>query len=311
MSEIKICVFSDYHYGPKRTPYSFSGLSDILKRANDSGADIVMQCGDFAYDSTENKDFIDAFLHNKYNLPAVFCYGNHELEMVESLNTLNILYETDKSYYYRDINGFRIIALDSNHWYDDDGTFSHYPGNYWGSPKGWAYDQNAFGKEQISWFKNAVESTDLPCLVSAHAPIHKTDIPEHKELMEYFSAINKKFPKKILMFFSGHTHRNNIEQIDGVVHFNVNSANNGEWRPEEHNFYPEEYSKRYPGVKHNADFETPLSAIVTVNDNGHVVIEGSETAYRFGVTPEMLGGPFNTPYGISVPRIDSKEFYLP
>lgn len=310
MSKIKICVFTDYHYHPTRNPYPFEGLEQIVERAHQSSADLIMQCGDLTPDGTHSKDFIDAFLHNKYNIPATFCYGNHELENVASLEILNTLFETETSYFYKDICGFRVISLDSNHWYDEDGTFYRYPGNYWGSPKGWAFDQNAFGRKQLDWMKEAIESTNSPCILLGHAPIHKTNIPEHLELMQYFKETNKKSPGKILMYFSGHTHRNNIEAIDGVVHFNVNSANNGEWQPVSHDLYPKEYSDKYPCVKNNADFETPLSAVVTVNSNGHIIIEGSETTYKFGVTPEMFGGPFPTPYGISVPRIDSKEFYL-
>ncbi len=59
-------------------------------------------------------------------------------------------------------------------------------------------------------------------------------------------------------------------------------------------------------------FKDPLSAIVTVEDNGHIKIEGMETEYMYGVSPEMYGGPFKEPlgYGFCEPRISSGEYFL-
>lgn len=310
MSKIKFCVFSDYHYFPDGYPIGQQGIDIIFDKAYKNNVDCIIHCGDFSAQSTADDGFLQKYINNKYNIPAFGCYGNHELERVESLEELNRVYGIKKSYYYKDISGFRLIIIDTNHWKDDDGTFYHYPGKGVGSPKGWSYDQNLMGDEQLKWFENTVISSKFPCIVVGHNPINKSNIEEHKRTLGIINKINYDCPGKILMFLSGHIHRNNIEIINNVVYFNVNATFNGEWVPSKHTLFPKEFCKGHYMADNCAYFKDPLSAIVTVEDNGHIIIDGMETDYLFGVSPEMFGGPFPNSFGICEPRISSATFKL-
>ena len=311
MSKVKLCVFSDYHYCPALYPQDQSGLDTIIERAHMADADVILECGDFAAEATKNDGFLQKLLNNKYGIKTAFCYGNHELEQVDSLELLNKAYGVDNSYFYRDMFGFRFITVDTNFWYDDDGTLYHYPGRGVGSPKGWDYDDNAFGKEQLEWIAKTIDESPYPCILLGHTPVDLSDKPDHKEFLKIIKAANEKNRGRVLIYFSGDKHRNHIAVVDDVLHFNINATYNGEWRPTKHNLFPKEFTEGHAMAANCSIFKDPLSAIVTVEDDGHIKIEGMETDYMYGVAPEMYGGPFKGDgYGICEPRISSGEYYL-
>lgn len=309
MAKIKICVFSDYHYSEAH-PWGQNGLDEIIERAHSANVDVIMHCGDFSVNAGDNKGFIDKFVNNKYNIPVVFCYGNHELQEIDSLEELNRAYGIENSYYFKEINGFRFIVLDANWWRDDDGSLHRYPGRSVGSPKGWDYDHNIISAEQFEWFKETMETSKLPCIILSHTPIWKSVRAEHIAIMQAIDEVNDRNPGRVMMYFNGHLHRNNIALINRVVHFNVNSTYDGEWQPKKHDLFPKEYLEKYPSMSQCSIFNDPLSAIVEIEDNGHIKINGMETSYVYGVSPEMYGGPFRSAYGIAEPRISSAEFFL-
>ena len=311
MSKVKICVFADYHYFPYLYPIEQEGLDEIIERAHKENVDVILECGDFAADATKNDGFLQKFLNNKYGIKTTFCYGNHDLERVDSLELLNKAYGVDNSYFYRDMFGFRFITVDTNFWYDDDGTLHHYAGRTVGPPK-WNYPHSLFGKKQLEWLSESIDKSEYPCIIIGHVPMEKSNEPEPKEFMKILREANEKKPGKVLVYFSGHTHRNHIQVVDNVIHFNVNATYNGEWQPKQHNLFPKELTDKYKMAANCSIFKDPLSAIVTVEDNGHIKIEGTETGYLYGVAPEMYGGPFNDSlgYGFCEPRISSAEFFL-
>ena len=311
MSKVKLCVFSDYHYWPALYPQDQSGLDTIIERAHTADADVILECGDFAAEATKNDGFLQKFLNNKYGIKTAFCYGNHELEQVDSLELLNKAYGVDNSYFYKDMFGFRFITVDTNFWYDDDGTLYHHPGRGVGSPKGWDYDDNAFGKEQLEWIAKTIDESPYPCILLGHTPVDLSDKPDHKEFLKIIKAANEKNRGRVLIYFSVDKHRNHIAVVDDALHFNINATYNGEWRPTKHNLFPKEFTEGHAMAANCSIFKDPLSAIVTVEDDGHIKIEGMETDYMYGVAPEMYGGPFKGDgYGICEPRISSGEYYL-
>lgn len=144
-----------------------------------------------------------------------------------------------------------------------------------------------------------------------HTPVDLSDKPDHKEFLKIIKAANEKNRGRVLIYFSGDKHRNHIAVVDDVLHFNINATYNGEWRPTKHNLFPKEFTEGHAMAANCSIFKDPLSAIVTVEDDGHIKIEGMETDYMYGVAPEMYGGPFKGDgYGICEPRISSGEFFL-
>ena len=122
----------------------------------------------------------------------------------------------DNSYFYKDMFGFRFITVDTNFWYDDDGTLYHYPGRGVGSPKGWDYDDNAFGKEQLEWIAKTIDESPYPCILLGHTPVDLSDKPDHKEFLKIIKAANEKNRGRVLTYFSGDKHRNHI-MVNGVL----------------------------------------------------------------------------------------------
>ena len=67
----------------------------------EAGSDYSLypNCGDFITDLKNYKSVLDDFLHNDAKIPAFGCYGNHELELTDSLEILNSAYGLKNSYY--------------------------------------------------------------------------------------------------------------------------------------------------------------------------------------------------------------------
>lgn len=132
--EITFAMFSDFHYIEDVYMSSVADLNSIFDRAHAVDADLVMHGGDFSNDYYRSPEIVKAFLENKYNLPALGVYGNHETEGPGAVNKMeyvtplltnqNVVWGTEDGtmsadgsvgYYYYDIKGFRIIALDTNY----------------------------------------------------------------------------------------------------------------------------------------------------------------------------------------------------
>ena len=92
------------------------------------------------------------------------------------------------------------------------------------------------------------------------------------------------------------------------MYFNVNCVYQGAWSLRKHNFFPQEFTEKHKGAN-NLDqcafFKDALNAIVTVDSEGIVDIEGMETSYLYDVTPEKLGIASQCGPGLLVPHISS------
>ena len=80
-----------------------------------------------------------------------------------------------------------------------------------------------------------------------------------------------------------------------------------------HTAYPEEDVKRWKHARHVIAWNDPVSAIITINRNGHLKVEGQRSAFYRGVTPAMAGLPStngrqNRPI---TPNIQSFEMTMP
>ena len=58
-----------------------------------------------------------------------------------------------------------------------------------------------------------------------------------------------------------------------------------------HTAYPEEDVKRWKHARHVIAWNDPVSAIITINRNGHLKVEGQRSTFYRGVTPVMAGLP--------------------
>lgn len=238
-------------------------------------------------------------------------------------------------YYYFDRGGFRFICLDSNYSFnpasqtwEHNRAFSHGPvdGNING---------NALAEPQLQWLEKTLNSCveqGIPAILVSHAMFATMEgwgkngkIYEHERIWELVNAANAKRKNTVIMAMNGHYHTNHLAVQNGVLCFDVNVATNGWWQGEklphyanEHTFELTEYDctgqpQRTVAEPYNAlvfgdntwFFEKPLSAIVTVEKNGHITVEGQKTAWAYGIAPEHVKN-----YSGLMPEISSGEFYL-
>ena len=105
---------------------------------------------------------------------------------------------------------------------------------------------------------------------------------------------------------NGHDHIDNLRILEGVVYFNVNSANY-QYFGRTHDKYPADYTAKHKD-KHCLAWKDPLSAIVTLTPEGGIRIEGARSEWLFGVTPEKAGlNPYDTFWRKNVPVIQSAD----
>lgn len=307
--KVKFSVCADYHLHPQY-PIGPEGIEKIVDRAIENDVDAMLHCGDFIIDLKGGENALNTFLHNKAGIPAFGCYGNHELEMTDSIETLNKAYGVENSYYYRDLKGFRFVVTDTNH-FVYDGVFKRYPGFSVGGPS-WDYDFNMLGEKQLYWLKETLMNSPYPCIVLGHTCFanESGSCKDSAKVREIFREVNAAHKGRVLLCLNGHYHTDSTYIVDDVAYFNVNTCYMGAWSPNKHDLFPKEFKEKYASSANCAFFKEPLSAIVTVDSEGIIDIEGMKTEYLYDVTPEKMGLPLESNIGLKVPYISDSHIEL-
>ena len=246
-------LLSDFHYMEGVYMSSVADLESILDRANNASADFIMHAGDFSNHYAYSPELINAYLYNKYNLPALGVYGNHETEGIGNLNTMEYVtpllnncevvwgtqdgkISTDGSvgYYYYEKNGFRIIGLDTNYFLmSDTKEWKHIPAGV-ANISDPTDISLGLGQEQLAWLENTLMDAaekDIPCIVVSHIGFSgvRNSSGQHTEVRALFEKANDKQPGTVLMAISGHLHTNHIDMVDNVLYLDVNTTRNTGW----------------------------------------------------------------------------------
>lgn len=214
-------------------------------------------------------------------------------------------------YYYFDKNGFRIICLDTNYSFNQEtNCWEHNKTCSYGPPAG-NIKYNALAPVQLEWLEkvllNAAEE-NLKCIIIGHDSFSNIwgSSPDTEKVRELFNRVNSLKENTVIMSLNGHHHTDHVEKQDGIVFLDVNSTINGAWLPnpekhyfDEHTYICTEYdddgkpisTKELPLSKawmsaNSWYFEEPLSAIITVEESGKIVIEGMETKWVYGIKPK-------------------------
>ena len=323
---IKFSVFADLHYYKGTYMTSVADLNSIMDRANAAGSQFVLNAGDFSNNYPNSPEIINAYLNNEHKLPVYGVIGNHDLEnggeMVDvtpALTNGTVVWGTKNgkvgdgsiAYYYYEVDGFRIIALDTNHYYSlDDNNWKHYAS--WASgPSGNYKNANALGPVQLEWLEGVLMEAaekDIPCIVLSHASLAgnrgSSQCSDYAAVHEIFKKANTANTGTVLMAINGHHHSNHTDYVDGVLYFDVNTVRNGAWYSDGTRHYT---TQTFEYVTYNADgtvkktenkklsdlsgsnktwfFEDPMSATVTVSSNGTIIIEGQESDWLDGIAP--------------------------
>ena len=216
-------------------------------------------------------------------------------------------------YYFDNEKGFRVVCLDINYsWNTSKSIWEHNRENSYGPPseniKG-----DSLGPVQLSWLEDVLTDAaqkGISCIVTAHTSISgtlPTVSPDGEAIRAIFRKVNNIRPKTVVLVINGDLHRNQIAVVDGVVHFEVNTANNGYWRSNKEGtqHYTEDHTFEYVKYDDNGNpvstetvsltelsgspstwyFANPLSATVKVTKSGIVEINGMDTDWIYGVEP--------------------------
>lgn len=363
-------VFADLHYKAGMYSSSIADLNSILKRADDSNSAFILSAGDMTNDMKGSPELVNAFkgfvTEEGELLKAYNVYGNHELESKNSMsdvtptltNDANVVWGTadgkmdvNIGYYYADIDGFRLVAVDNQYSWNPNhingivvGWDHSLPGSY-GSPTASnnaarGYDEGAdavantktgsLGDVQMAWLEEVLmdaASKDIPCIVLGHAGYSGLGFGagsgDAAEVRAVYKKANDANPGTVLMSINGHIHTNNQGWNEGVFYFDVNTVRNAWWQSAKVDHYGAEHTYEFveyddqgnPISTTTKSLSTlsmasqtwfsadPLSAVVTLSENGVIEIDGTESSWAYGIEPNLTNAAAGTE-----PRITSGLF---
>lgn len=330
MKQIRFAVFADLHIDI--TPIALDYFKQFVKDLATQKTDFVIQLGDpvvarpwieeyykdpasfvmpeeWAKESKNleyHKEYYQHFLEMKNALPDLYSVlGNHDHDRADKQYLMKSL-SMPAPYYCFTVNGFDLIALDSNNYYVGDEFIPYDRQNYM-KDKREGKKLDALGAEQLEWLRKTLAANDHPAILFAHAPMD-TGIAEREE----FAAIlreAKAAGKKIIMCANGHSHIDSLNVVDGIHYWEVNGMTYRflSRQLEPAHYFGEELSARYLNIRFGAPYTAPLYAYVTVREDGYVKIEG-KTAEYMHPTPEERGFVEHNPKA-GGPEIKSHEFY--
>ena len=284
--KVKFCAFADIHYYPGVFPHDTrEWLERVLDRAEKSNADFIIHMGDFTHTPAACKDYVD--FYNDFRIKTYHTVGNHDDDGNSHEETL-AAYRLDCGHYFFDHGGFRFIVTDTNHCFAD-GKFIHYSNsNYYAVGRKNGSHITRVPPEQLEWLKATIESSPYPCVVTSHASYEREDgSPDRAAVRKIFDDANAKHPGKVRLVINGHHHCDYVRILDDIVYLDLNSASY-DW-VNKHTAYPESDAKRWKHARHVIAWNDPVSAIITIGQDGHLKVEGQRSEFYLGVTPEMAG----------------------
>ena len=322
---VKFLLFSDFHYDKAKHPFTVSDLEKILQRGKDADVDFVMQCGDFCNDAKNSPEIFKAFLENKHGLPVYGIYGNHELEKPGSSMELTTPTLTnrpvekpfpDASYWYTDINGIRLIGLDCNYSFNPkknewEHTQVHVPGALEGN-----INFDCVPPEQLKWLDGVLADANekgLAVVICSHNPLSGCFDWIDGNGFEVRELIAK-YKDLPVMCLSGDLHDEFFAVIDRVPYYSIPATRYLECKRPFEDIYPDDLMFDYTEydeegnpirtykksvndleVTYNYLCDEPLSAIVTIDDDLNVTIDGMESSWLAGIVPNNKGKKYPKP----------------
>lgn len=305
-NRVKFSVFADIHHNPEQF-YSRAPerLAQIQDRAVREKCDFMIHCGDFCHRPTKESDFIAQFNH--FSLPSYHVLGNHDQDGCAWEETLRA-YQLESGYYFFEKNGFRFVVLDANYFKNEDGSFTHYTqGNYF-KYKGRAVSN--IPPEETQWLAETLRNSPFPCVLFSHQSVEREvcSIANWEEIRNLIDSVNARHPGRVRMYINGHHHRDFLRVLNNVVYFDLNSAS-FDWVERTHDFYPEEICKQYSLANHTVIYNDPVHAVITMDSDGLLKIDGMESSMFLGVTRTKAGLPFADSSGRPVfPKVQSAQF---
>ena len=294
VEKVKFTVFADLHAeimhdGEKR-------LDKILQASRDADVDFVIHCGDFCYPigadvchcKEENRPVNvqnahkrlkaeDAFSvlekYNSFEKPTYHVSGNHEFDFA-SVQEIVKVYGMPDAYYSFHIKGWHFIVLDNNYIKTSQGKYEHYDHAQY-----FYQDIPYLPPEELEWLEEELTKTDEPAVIFSHAPLFSYDycVKNHKEFAQVLKRAKAR-GKDVKMCINGHVHVDDIDEVDGILYYNCNSASNMWVDRFSGKRYCEKTEEKCPNLRYVIPFQKATYAIVSLDEQG-VSVQGMTGRY--------------------------------
>ena len=264
---VRIGMITDLHQdimhdGPERLDQFLSAMKKVAP-------DAIAQLGDFAVPAKENQPLIDTFNHA--HPVSLHVLGNHDADGGYTYDQTQNAWGMAERYYYRDVNGLRIIVLDGN----------ELPENHEGG-----YPSH-IGSEQIAWLRDALHSFNGPILVLSHQPLAGPwAIDNAAEVQRVLSSA----ADRVLLAVNGHSHIDQLLRVGDVGYLHLNSASYV-WvgRKFSHQSYSSQIHDQHPRLAGACPYREALFTTLTFDPESQSVSIEARTSDWVGPSPAERG----------------------
>lgn len=145
---------------------------------------------------------------------------------------------------------------------------------------------------ELTWLQHEISESPLPIVIFSHHSLEnnfrKHGISNREEVQRIINQATAS-GKKILICVNGHDHADSINKINETYYFGLNAMSYKWFGPEfEHFCYSSELHASYPYLKDIVLYNEPLSAVISIDEQCNIEIQGMEGDYQ-KITPKELG----------------------
>ena len=269
---MKFLVFSDLHYDT--IPDGNRRLVELLDRCCREQVDFVVELGDLCYPKEENRKILRVF--EESGISCCFSLGNHETAH-GTAETILDFFGLKRSYYSVKHGNVKLIFLDANQREPGTRRKPYLPG------------------EQLDWLREELAEEEYGCIICTHQSLvndfvaldRPRGIVNRAEIRQVLEEQNAA-KGNILFCMNGHDHGTAVKEIHGIWYYGMNSSSYI-WQSVKEVFaFDREIHEKYPYLKNMILYREPLYAVVTVDGEWNISIQGMEGHY-LNVTPQEVG----------------------
>ncbi|MBQ7922341.1 MAG: metallophosphoesterase [Clostridia bacterium] len=279
MTSCKFLAFSDLHHEPQVFPHDAeSYLQQILNRADAEEVSFVVQLGDFLHTPEFNSALAD--IYADHPLPTYNVFGNHDTDQ-ENYDYILRMYRLERGYYHFDRDGYRFIVLDPNYCRNSEGDLIHY------APKQTReHYRGTLPQEQLDWLQETISESPHPCVIFSHQSLERTDgFSNRDDVWRIICRANCRKEHSVILCINGHYHCDYCTFVNGVCCLDLNSSSY-HWTEAPNNLYPQEFYEKFPLSRNSLLYDSPLSAVITLEGTDRITVSGAAGKFRFSPTRE-------------------------